>query len=261
MAAVISTVHFAPTERAASNLLSEGIDGSKIIVTGNTVVDALMHVRSRIFHDDSLHRHLSAQLDSITQGRPHVLVTAHRRENHGEPMQRIMEAILDLSGRFPYAAFIVPVHPHPNVRTAMRATLGGIENVKLTEPMGYWEFIFAMMNAAIILSDSGGIQEEAATFGVPLLVLRNTSERPEAIDAGTAQLVGTDLGLIVSRASEILIRRFNGVAATHKANPFGDGYAAQRIAECLSGTSRGSGSNDSSAPVETVFAPVPFSKS
>lgn len=232
LTAVVTETHFAPTRRAADNLIAEGVDPDRIHVTGNTAVDALYGMRDRISQDSALRQRLQRGLNRITGGRPHVLVTAHRRENHGAPMRQIARSIAELARRFPDHVFILPVHPHPEIGATVRAALSHIENVKLTAPMGYLDFLFALESAALVISDSGGVQEEAATFRTPLLVLRKTTERPEALEAGTATLVGTDESSVIRQAGRILQDDFNGNGNVDWLNnPFGDGRAADRISQ------------------------------
>jgi len=255
MTTTITEAHFAPTRHAERNLLAEGVDPAKISVTGNTVVDALVRMRHRILQDAALHARLQGWLDGVSQGRPHVLVTAHRRENHGAPMREIAEAVAALARNTPSRVFMVPVHPHPDVRAAMQLAMANIENIKLLAPLDYQDFLFAMMKAELVISDSGGVQEEAATFGVPLLILRNKTERPEALFSGTAQLVGTNGTRILDEATRILAGMNDGTHVPATANPFGDGRAAQRIAQYfgrLVGPERGV---DNLAPLEPFEGP------
>jgi UDP-N-acetylglucosamine 2-epimerase (non-hydrolysing) len=254
MVAVISDIHFAPTYHAERNLLAEGVAPQKIVVTGNTVVDALYEMKSRFLRDDALRSRLKHRLEDLVQGRRHVLVTAHRRENHGAAMREIAQSVADLAGLFPTRVFIVPVHPHPEVRGTVYAHLSNIENVRLTEPLAYQDFLFTMMNADLLLSDSGGVQEEAATFGIPLLVLRNLTERPEALDSGTAELVGTNRQTIVHVAARTLAKSDGHCHGSSLKNPFGDGRAAGRIAQFFSSNGHQHHRNGNSAPVEP-FAP------
>jgi UDP-N-acetylglucosamine 2-epimerase (hydrolysing) len=230
MTAVVTDTHFAPTQGAADNLVAEGVEPERIIVTGNTAVDALYGMQDRISKDRALGRRLEGGLRDITQARPHVLVTAHRRENHGAPMRHIAESVAGLSRLFPGYVFIFPVHPHPDVGATVRAALSHLENVKLTGPLDYLDFLFALASAKLVLSDSGGVQEEAATFGTPLLVLRDVTERPEALEAGTAKLVGTEKDTIMRQAERVLRQSSSEHGKMDWAgNPFGDGRAAQRI--------------------------------
>jgi len=218
---LVSSLHFAPTPRSAAALRAEGVDVSTIHVTGNTVVDALQWLAERS---------PAAEPD----GRDLVLVTSHRRESFGEPMRRSFRAIARLARRFPDTRFVFPVHPNPNVIEAARA-FDGIGNVELVAPVDYARLVSWMRRAKIILTDSGGIQEEAPTFGKPTLVLRETTERPEGIEAGVAKLVGTDEETIYREAERLLADPAALAAMSRAANPYGDGRAAERIVAVLAG--------------------------
>lgn len=216
-------LHFAPTERARQALLREGIAESGIHVTGNTVIDALQAIAAQPRPDLPV---------DIADGRRIILVTAHRRENHGPPLRDILEALAALAAR-PDVQIVYPVHRNPNVLQPVREMLGGLPNVTLLEPPDYLNFVAWMRRAYMILTDSGGIQEEAPALGVPVLVLREVTERPEAIEAGVAVLVGTDTNTIVAAANRLLDEPASHAAMAHSANPFGDGKAAQRIVAVL----------------------------
>ena len=218
---LVASVHFAPTARSAAALAREGIDPATIHVTGNTVVDALRWLAERSPEADGDPRDL-------------VLVTSHRRESFGEPMRRSFRAIARLAQRFPETRFVFPVHPNPNVLEAARA-FEGIGNVELRPPVDYAQLVAWMRRAKIILTDSGGIQEEAPTFGKPTLVLRETTERPEGIEAGVARLVGTDEETIYREAERLLSDPSALAAMSRPANPYGDGKAAERIVAVLAG--------------------------
>lgn len=214
---------FAPTEGARVALLREGAPEDRILVTGNTGIDTLLHVAGR-----------PAPRDLDLGDGPLVLVTAHRRENFGEPMERICAAIRAIADEHPHASVLVPLHANPVVRAAVQDRLEGIRNVRLAEALPYPAMVHAMKGAALILSDSGGIQEEAPTFRTPLLVLREKTERPEAVEGGFAKLVGSDPDRIVAEARAVLAQP--GVPPAwygDGANPFGDGHAARRIADHL----------------------------
>jgi UDP-N-acetylglucosamine 2-epimerase (non-hydrolysing) len=214
--------HFAPTDKARGNLLREGFDPSRIWVTGNTVIDAL-------------HMMLScAPLELPSRpGRPFVLITAHRRENLGEPMQHICAAILELAKRHPDMDFIYPVHPNPGVRQVVYQALQGLSNVLLIEPCDYPVFCQLMSHARLILSDSGGVQEEAPALGKPVLVLREETERPEAVELGSNLLVGTDTQRIVQAAETLLHDNDAYDRMAQAGSPYGDGQASQRILDVL----------------------------
>ena len=227
----LATLHFAPTLKARQNLLNENVDEGRILVTGNTVVDALLHVQ----------RHLDSIPDSgpvaswqpKQAGRRMVLITGHRRENFGPGFLAICQAIRTLAGRFPDVDFVYPVHLNPNVRTPVMSILQSREsaasNVHLIKPVNYLEFVALMRRATLILTDSGGIQEEAPTFKKPVLVMREVTERHEAIEAGTARLVGTDEARIVSEVARLLTDDLAVTSMVAACNPFGDGNAAERI--------------------------------
>jgi UDP-N-acetylglucosamine 2-epimerase (non-hydrolysing) len=226
--APIADQHFAPTETAAEALRRENIDPASIHVTGNTVIDALHTTRDRIAADPSL----AAGLDGIAArfaGKRLVLVTTHRRENFGGGMAGIADAIARIADR-PDTAVLFPMHPNPNVVSVMDQVLGQRDNIARIDPLDYPHFIRALGMAEIVLSDSGGVQEEAPALGKPVLVMRETTERPEGVAAGTAKLVGTDPDRIVSEISTLLDvpQAYSAMARAH--NPFGDGHAAERIA-------------------------------
>jgi UDP-N-acetylglucosamine 2-epimerase (non-hydrolysing) len=226
--APIADQHFAPTETAAEALRRENIDPATIHVTGNTVIDALHATRDRIAADPSL----AAGLDTIAErfaGKRLVLVTTHRRENFGDGMAGIADAIARVAAR-PDTAVLFPMHPNPNVVSVMDRVLGDRPNICRIDPLDYPHFIRALGLAEIVLSDSGGVQEEAPALGKPVLVMRETTERPEGVAAGTAKLVGTDPDRIVSEISTLLDvpQAYSAMARAH--NPFGDGHAAERIA-------------------------------
>jgi UDP-N-acetylglucosamine 2-epimerase (non-hydrolysing) len=220
-------LHFAPTEGARTALLAEGVPDADVRVTGNTVIDALLQTVSAdyAFRDPVL-RGLDAR-------RRVVLVTTHRRESFGAPLGSICAALATLARRRWDCDFVIPVHPNPRVRAALVPALEGRANVHLLEPLGYREFVQLMARAHLILTDSGGIQEEAPALGVPVLVLRETTERPEAVAAGAARLVGTDETAIVRHALELLGDRAAHARMAGARNPYGDGRAAERIAEAL----------------------------
>ncbi|WZO96796.1 UDP-N-acetylglucosamine 2-epimerase (non-hydrolyzing) [Isosphaeraceae bacterium EP7] len=220
LAGHLADLHFAPTSQARQNLEREGISPSSILVTGNTVVDALREVGGR----GSSHR-------IMPEGSRYLLVTAHRRENFGAPIDEICEAVLELVRLDPGLSVVFPVHPNPHVRDAVFGRLSGSPRIILTEPLGYREFVSLMSGAEAILTDSGGIQEEGPALGKTVFVLRDATERPEAIRSGLARLVGPHRGAILSAYREW--RSARGRADVPIANPYGDGWAAERIARCL----------------------------
>lgn len=220
---------FAPTERNRQDLIREGVLSSKILVTGNTVIDALL-TSSSLPYDWA-----TGPLASLPEGRKIVLVTAHRRESFGKPLREICLAIKELSTQFESSAvhFVYPVHLNPNVRQPVMEVLGSLSNVSLIEPLDYLSMVNIMKRSTLILTDSGGIQEEAPTFGVPVLVMRDTTERPEAQEAGVARLVGTDRQRIVEETRRLLRNPSEYDAMATRKNPFGDGKAASRIVSYL----------------------------
>lgn len=232
MIAPIADLHFAPTERARQNLLAEGIDPGSVHLTGNTVVDALIAVRTSIARSRATSQRLEEWRQRISGGKPIVLVTLHRRESHGSILTGIATALRDLAREFHDYAFVLPVHPNPAVSGSIRSVLADQHNVSLLDPLGYEAFVYVMSAASLIVTDSGGVQEEAPTFGVPILVVRNESERPEAISAGFAQLTGTEPDRILTAARGIL-RRGGRPDLRGKVNPFGDGTASDRIVRLL----------------------------
>ena len=227
----IADYHFAPTEASRKNLLAEGIAAENILVTGNTVVDALLMATSR------LHDYSSAEIDNLhTKLHPEkkiILVTGHRRENHGEGLRQVGRALQRIVTEFNDVQVVYPVHPNPNVRASIQAVLGNQESILLTEPLSYPAFIWMMKRAALILTDSGGIQEEAPSLGKPVLLLRDTTERPEAIDAGTVLKVGTDEDTIVEAAARLLTDSSYYQLMSRRNNPYGDGQACERIVNFL----------------------------
>lgn len=228
----LAQLHFAPTARARDNLLAEGIEDARIHVTGNTVVDALLQAVARLEADDELSAQMDARLPTLDPNRRMVLVTGHRRESFGEGFESICSAlrrIADLDG----VEIVYPVHLNPNVREPALRLLGGLPNVHLIEPLDYLPFVQLMRRASLIITDSGGIQEEAPSLGKPVLVMRDVSERPEAIESGTARLVGTAPDTIYEAARQLLGSQDVYAAMAKARNPYGDGAAAHRIAELI----------------------------
>lgn len=229
--AVIADLHFAPTMRARLALEAEAIAPENIFVTGNTVVDALLETRRRIIANPALASTIEPLLSRFN-GKRLVAVTAHRRENFGEGLSAIAKALFKLAQRDD-VAIIFPVHPNPAVSKAMLPLLKDVPNIALIEPLDYPNFVRMLDASDLILTDSGGIQEEAPSFQTPVLVMRDTTERPEAIEAGTARLVGTSEGGILAAAAQLLDNRSDFEAMVGKRNPFGDGAAARKIVEIL----------------------------
>ncbi|WP_181290872.1 non-hydrolyzing UDP-N-acetylglucosamine 2-epimerase [Caballeronia novacaledonica] len=231
----LASLHFAPTGRARDNLLAEGIRDESIVVTGNTVIDALLHVRERLANDDALRARADLALPSFAPGRRLVLVTGHRRESFGGGFERICEALAQIARGSADVDIVYPVHLNPNVREPVNRFLTGIGNVHLIEPLDYLPFVRLMDRADLILTDSGGIQEEAPSLAKPVLVMRETTERQEAVDAGVVKLVGTDTRAIVENVMHLLRDADAYAAMSRGANPYGDGHACDRIAAVLQG--------------------------
>lgn len=228
MTSRVTQLHFAPTEKNKQALLREGIDENKISVTGNTVVDALFCLsddviaRSKSFFEDK----------NITINDKLVLITAHRRENHGERLDRIIKAIYDLAIKYTDHTFVIPVHPNPNVKDKIHEKLGKLSNIHLLTPLDYPYLVYLQRNAKLILTDSGGIQEEAPTFGCPTLVMRYETERQEGIEAGVSTLVGADYARILSLSENILSKEKSQTRLTAQ-NPYGDGHSSEKIEKLI----------------------------
>lgn len=240
----IAAYDFAPTPLSRRNLEREGISAEKISVTGNTVIDALYMVVDKIKSDEGLRASLENELNAsgydvsrLHSGRKLVLITGHRRENFGEGFIQMCRAIKHLTESYPDVDFVYPMHLNPNVRRPIHEVFGedltGLGNMFFIEPLEYLSFVFLMERSYIVLTDSGGIQEEAPGLGKPVLVMRDTTERPEAVDAGTVRLVGTDYGRIVSETSRLLDDPAAYNAMSHAVNPYGDGLACRRIVGAL----------------------------
>lgn len=228
MTSRVTQLHFAPTEKNKQALLREGIDENKISVTGNTVVDALF-----CLSDDVISRSKSFFEDkNITINDKLVLITAHRRENHGERLDRIIKAIYDLAIKYTDHTFVIPVHPNPNVKDKIHEKLGKLSNIHLLTPLDYPYLVYLQRNAKLILTDSGGIQEEAPTFGCPTLVMRYETERQEGIEAGVSTLVGADYARILSLSENILSKEKSQTRLTAQ-NPYGDGHSAEKIEKLI----------------------------
>ncbi|MFB6327974.1 non-hydrolyzing UDP-N-acetylglucosamine 2-epimerase [Pantoea deleyi] len=229
----LARLHFTPTARSRQNLLQENLPDARIVVTGNTVIDALLWVRDRVLDDTSLNAELAARYPFLDPAKKLVLVTGHRRESFGGGFERICSALAQIARQHPEAQIVYPVHLNPNVSEPVNRILSGIENIILIEPQEYLPFVWLMNRAWLILTDSGGIQEEAPSLGKPVLVMRDTTERPEAVDAGTVRLVGTDIARIVASVDELLRDDEAWQAMSHAHNPYGDGKACGRILQAL----------------------------
>ena len=228
----ITALNFAPTKLSRQNLLDENIPDESITVTGNTVIDALLTVVDKIRNNTQLQQALDAQLPDIRDGKRLILVTGHRRENFGEGFLNICRALAELADN-PNLQIIYPVHLNPNVRRPVYKALGDHDNIQLIEPLDYLPFVRLMDKAHIILTDSGGIQEEAPSLGKPVLVMRDTTERPEAVDEGTVRLVGTDKNKIVSEVNRLLESEDDYQVMARAHNPYGDGKATGRIVNAI----------------------------
>jgi UDP-N-acetylglucosamine 2-epimerase (non-hydrolysing) len=228
----LASWHFAPTARAADALIRENVSPERVIITGNTVIDALLETEKRIGSFKDIKRSIDSELPDPGDNRRIVLVTAHRRENFDGGMDRIASAILRLAENED-VLIVYPVHPNPNVRELMHSTLGNHQNVRLLPPLEYIPFVYLLSRCNFVLTDSGGVQEEAPALGKPVLVMRDTTERPEGIDAGTARLVGTDPEQIYSEATRLLRNRGHYERMSRAHNPFGDGHASERILDVL----------------------------
>lgn len=228
----LASWHFAPTPRAADALIRENVSPERIIVTGNTVIDALLETEKRIGSFRDIKRAIDDELPDPGENRRIVLVTAHRRENFDGGMDRIASAILRLAENEDVLV-VYPVHPNPNVRELMHQTLGNHPHVRLLPPLEYVPFVYLLSRCDFVLTDSGGVQEEAPALGKPVLVMRDTTERPEGIDAGTARLVGTDPHQIHAEAMRLLRDRAHYQRMSRAHNPFGDGHASERILDVL----------------------------
>lgn len=222
----LAALHLAPTQTSKFNLLRDGVIEKDIVVTGNTVIDSLLQVsgRNSAFENPDLEK---------VVGRKMVLITAHRRESWGEPMAQTARAIARLARTFPQIAFLLPAHLNPVVRDVLLPPLAGLENVIVTRPLDYCDFVRAMRDCSIVLTDSGGVQEEAPTFGKPVLVMRDTTERPEAVAAGTVRLIGTEEDRIFDAVSTLLLDRRSYMRMSRAVNPYGDGNAAMRSVHAI----------------------------
>lgn len=230
--------HFAPTKRNRRDLLAEGVSDESILVTGNTVIDALQWVTAKIEESDELRSSISTSLTAAglsvdLSGSRYVLITGHRRENFGQGFENICAALRSLAVAHPDVHFVYPVHLNPNVQKPVRSLLGGLSNVHLIEPLGYEPFVWLMQGCYLVLTDSGGVQEEAPGLGKPVLVMRDTTERPEAVEAGTVRLVGTSVDAIVTSVSSLLNDASEYAAMSRAHNPYGDGKACARICDFL----------------------------
>lgn len=234
VAGVVTDLHFAPTDFAKNNLLREGVAEASIVVTGNTVIDALFSVVAKI-RSSSLGEELAARFPFLDPGKRLVLVTGHRRENFGQGFEDICHALGRIADEVPAVEILYPVHLNPNVQEPVKRILGknGRQNIHLIDPLDYLPFVYLMDRSHLIITDSGGIQEEAPSLGKPVLVMRDTTERPEAVDAGTVKLVGTDPDKIFTEAARLITDEESYQAMSRRHNPYGDGKAVGRIIAAL----------------------------
>lgn len=229
----ITTFHFAPTETSQQNLLNEAVAPESITVTGNTVIDALLDVSAKLKNDTALNNEMAERFSFLNKDKKLILVTGHRRESFGGGFERICKALAYTAEQHPGCQIVYPVHLNPNVQEPVNRLLKGVPNITLIEPQDYLPFVYLMNQAHIILTDSGGIQEEAPSLGKPVLVMRDTTERPEAVSAGTVKLVGTDVDKITTSLNQLLTdeKAYEEMSFAH--NPYGDGKACERIIEVL----------------------------
>lgn len=230
----LSALHFAPTQRSRLNLLREGVKPESIHVTGNTVIDALHAMTHKINTQPGLQNLLEQQFSFLSPARQMILVTGHRRENFGKGFERICQALAHIANRFPQVDILYPVHLNPSVQRPVTSLLAGMDNVFLIPPVDYLAFVYLMKSSYLILTDSGGIQEEAPSLGKPVLVMRDNTERPEALAAGCVQLVGTDVENIVSHVARLLTDDVLYQGMSHAKNPYGDGKSSARILDIIS---------------------------
>lgn len=240
LVAALASMHFSPTDAARQNLLSEGVSCANIVVTGNTVIDGLLKVVAALSNDSSLKQQLNKQFSFLDSQRRIILVTGHRRESFGRGFENICQALYEVADIFPDVDIVYPVHLNPNVREPVNRLLAGIDNIHLIEPLDYLPFVYLMSRSYLILTDSGGIQEEAPSLGKPVLVMRDVTERPEAVAAGTVRLVGADTSAIVSNLRALLTDQAAYQSMAYAHNPYGDGEACARIIDSLSAMAKGS---------------------
>ena len=229
---LMATQYYAPTEISRDNLLNEGISSDRIHITGNTVIDALLMMVDRIRHDTKLTQQMAETFPFLDPGKRLILVTGHRRENHGGRLANVCRALKQLADR-PDVQVVYPVHPNPNVRKIIDEVFGVRPNITLIEPVDYLHFVYLMQASHLILTDSGGIQEEAPSLGKPVLVLRDVTERPEAVASGTIKLVGTDTDRVIEECKRLLVDETYYQSFAHRKNPYGDGLASRRIVKTL----------------------------
>ncbi|CAD9197014.1 non-hydrolyzing UDP-N-acetylglucosamine 2-epimerase [Acinetobacter bohemicus] len=229
----LTNYHFAPTQSSYNNLIKENIDPNNIIITGNTVIDALLTVKYKVENDQKIIADFEQKFNFLDKNKKMILVTGHRRENFGQGFLNICKALANIAQQYPDVQIVYPVHLNPNVQQPVNELLAGITNIHLISPQDYLPFVYLMNRSYLILTDSGGIQEEAPSLGKPVLVMRDTTERPEAVEAGTVKLVGTDAAVIEKSVTDLLenTELYKQMAEAH--NPYGDGTSCQQIIEFL----------------------------
>ena len=229
----LTNYHFAPTQSSYNNLIKENIDPNNIIITGNTVIDALLTVKYKVENDQKIIADFEQQFNFLDKNKKIILVTGHRRENFGQGFLNICKALANIAQQNPDVQIVYPVHLNPNVQQPVNELLAGITNIYLISPQDYLPFVYLMNRSYLILTDSGGIQEEAPSLGKPVLVMRDTTERPEAVEAGTVKLVGTDAAVIEKSVTDLLVNTelYKQMAEAH--NPYGDGTSCQQIIKFL----------------------------
>lgn len=233
LTSAITALHFSPTAASQQNLLNEGVNAKQVSVTGNTVIDALFMIKNKIKNNDKFTESLKSVFPERDESKKLILITGHRRESFGDGFERICKALAEIAMKYPEIQLLYPMHLNPNVREPVNRILKGINNIFLIEPQDYLPFVYLMAQASIIVTDSGGVQEEAPSLGKPVLVMRDTTERPEAVEAGTVKLVGTNTARIINEVDILLTNKeeYNKMSLAH--NPYGDGKACQRIIETI----------------------------
>ncbi|MEX5366719.1 UDP-N-acetylglucosamine 2-epimerase (non-hydrolyzing) [Acinetobacter haemolyticus] len=230
---VLANYHFAPTLSSYQNLMNENVDPATVVITGNTVIDALLQVKTKVEQEQNLMQKFEQEFSFLDKNKKLILVTGHRRENFGQGFLNICTALASLAKKYPDIQIVYPVHLNPNVQQPVNELLANIDNVFLISPQDYLPFVYLMNRSYLILTDSGGIQEEAPSLGKPVLVMRETTERPEAVEAGTVRLVGTDVNTIENAVIDLLenLATYKTMSEAH--NPYGDGTACQKIVEYM----------------------------
>jgi UDP-N-acetylglucosamine 2-epimerase (non-hydrolysing) len=233
LTSAITALHFSPTAASQQNLLNEGVNAKQVSVTGNTVIDALFMIKNKIENNDKFTESLKSVFPERDESKKLILITGHRRESFGDGFERICKALAEIAMKYPEIQLLYPMHLNPNVREPVNRILKGINNIFLIEPQDYLPFVYLMDQASIIVTDSGGVQEEAPSLGKPVLVMRDTTERPEAVEAGTVKLVGTNTARIINEVDILLTNKeeYKKMSLAH--NPYGDGKACQRIIETI----------------------------